>query len=431
MVQSRCPPVPDPPIYNCMYSAGYWGTGSVDDLSPGMLVASNSSDSLLAITLANASDLAVLVTTPVPQLLSFDMTTFGARASCQSVTPSCTTVGNVTCPGFPKSFVVVNYGSGGTTNIDPGEGRVYIQTSNCDNCSHIISSDALDGSPDTYNANSRNMYSIWLQFEWRSSGDISMGSSKMSDAVFASSDSNLANMLTNCTLSFYNVTLSYRNGTYTSTDEVLSNTGLSEGLAGPTRLGHYATRLIANIEGRAFSDNSSDSVMAFLSQDLARLAIGSAAVITNETQPALRQSVLREQVLGRYPFWPVVLFLALLYMYAAIALFLILGTSLVSRGSRVQANGYGTEGKSISELELVQLRLTSPLAMAAALFPPSIPAAERVELSLQTTALDLFDEGHGEQRLRVGSRGGDDDDRALYGVWRSALHKKEYSNPDI
>lgn len=93
-----------------MYGAGTWGDG-VKSLTPGMLVTSNSSQSLQAITLANASDLAVLVDPSVSQNTAFRMTTFGARASCQSVNPFCSTAEgtyNGTCAGFPPSFPPVN-----------------------------------------------------------------------------------------------------------------------------------------------------------------------------------------------------------------------------------------------------------------------------------------------------------------------------------
>lgn len=60
-------------------------------------------------------------------------------------------------------------------------------------------------------------------------------------------------MLTNYTLSFYNGTLKYRQGEYAIIEETLSNSSLSEGLTEPTRHGHVTSRLIANIEGFAFS----------------------------------------------------------------------------------------------------------------------------------------------------------------------------------
>lgn len=438
ITQTACPPYSDAIsyMYICLFGAGYWAGGTIDSLTPGMLVTSNSSDTLQTITLSDASELAVLVPTSVPQLLAFNMTTFGARASCQSITPLCSNAANsssssVICAGFPLSFVPYDYtGASGPSNIPSipsGQSALFLQTSNCNGCDHISSSDFMDANLDMLNNPPINSYSIWMEFVWMSDGDVPMTSSKASNAIVAPQGNNVAAMLTNCSLSFYNVSLSYFNGSYSLEDEALSNTGLSDGLAGPTRLGHYASRLVADVEGRAFNDSDSSSVMAFLSQDLARLALGSAAYITNETAPALSQFEINDRILGQYPIVPVFIYIALMYAYTIIALIILLQTLVVSKDVTIQVPFSGpnsvddnNETKEVSALELIQLRLTSPLSSVAAMFPPDKTESRKAKLSTETTLLNMFDEHPGEERLVVGLRTTDSCLREpkLFGVWR-------------
>lgn len=396
-----------------------------------MLASSNSSNALQTITINNASDLAVLVVPSVPQLLSFEMGTFGARASCQSVTPSCkvdTSSGAVSCEGFPSTFVAFNYSGDKPSGVGSGQSALYIQTSNCDGCDHIRADTALD-SPEITTLSSTqlpiNLYSIWLEFIWVIDGDdIAFTSAKASDAITYGGDGTMAVMLTNCSLSFYNVTLAYYNGSYAVVDETLSNTGLSDGLAGPTRLGHYSSRLIANVEGHAFNDSSSSSVMAFLSQDLARLALGSAAVITNETAPTTSpQYQIGDRILGRYPVWPIIIFLALLYSYSAMALIILIQATIFSRATmiRVPSRRDDEETGWVSALDLTQLRLTSPLSLAATLFASDRSEIQGAELSMRASSLDMFDERPDEERLIVGIGGGNrdlDTEWKPFGVWK-------------
>lgn len=431
--QSKCLPYPDDfetSIFPCLYGPGTWASG-ITSIKPGMLAAANASSELRPITLANASDLAVLVRPNIPQALSFRMTTFGARASCESVNHLCDLISaNITCNGFPSTFPPAS--DQFTTGINQGDSKLWIQSSNCawdnSNCSHIDASKMTDdGVSLSRNQAPTNAYSLWLQFLWESEGDIGFGEGpEGNDAV--NSYSNMATMLTNCTLSFYNVTLDYSNGNYSRVEEELTNTGLSDGLAGPTRLGHYATHLLSNVQGHAFSDNSTREVMAYLEQDLARLALASAAWITNLTTPTTMQATLSNAIVGRYPFWPVAIFIALLYSHAALALFVFLATALFTRTELVRVRG---ERGAVSALELVQVRLTDPLAAVAARFPQQRPALSIAALSARTTAIDIFGERPGEERLRVGVHSDPVERSEVFGVWRkTSEHSKTSASGD-
>lgn len=269
-----------------------------------------------------------------------------------------------------------------------------------------------------------------------SDGDDPVYTAKASNALLMPQDSNTAVMFTNCSLAFYNVTLTYLNGSYSVVNEVLSNTGLSDGLAAPTRLGHYLSRLVANVEGRVFNDNNSDSVMAFLSQDFARLALGSAATITNETVPSVSTVYqISDQILGRYPVWPIFIFLALLYIYSAAALIILIQATIFSRDTILQipyvARKEGEKERQVSALELTQLRLTSPLSLAATLYASDRSEMRRAELSMKTSLLDVFDERPGEERLTVGFADGEKDLETQwrsFGVWKRHGRQSESSD---
>lgn len=393
----------------CLMFPGGWGKG-VDSKVPGMLVRANNSDTLQTITLADSNDLAILVKPNITHSLAFRAKSFGARASCQPVNHLCH--GPMNCTGFPWTYPPYNGTFGVDSETTEGGSKLFLQSSNCawnnTECRHIpsdaITSEAVALSE--YLPPPINSYNFWMQFLWQADGDteFGIGAGAVSGAV--TKFQNFATMLTNCTLKFYNVTIDYNNGKYFLVDEELSNVGLSDGLAAPTRIGHLASSLISNIEGRAFSDNSSDSLMAFLEQDFARLALGSAAYITNVTSDTLMQSFVGSTVVGRYPFWPVFIFLVLLYMHACLALFLFLQTALTMQTESLSlstASGHEIENRrQVSMLELAQLRLRGPLPLVASLFPPRHPDASQAALSIETSELDMFCEKPNDERVRAG-----------------------------
>lgn len=411
---------------------GGWGSGVASKV-PGMLVRANNSNTLQAITLADFDDMAVLVKPNITHSLAFRAKSFGASAQCQSVNHLCDT--RLNCTGFPSSYPPFN----GTWRVDSpiqrGDSKLFIQSSNCGwnstetgalSCSHIPAEDiALDGaSLSQFRPPPVNSYNLWMQFLWQSEGDTEFGTGAGAISGAVTKFQNYATMLTNCTLEFYNVTIDYNNGKYLLVDKELSNTGLSDGLAGPTRLGHFASYLISNIEGHAFTDNSTDELMAFLEQDLARLSLGSAAFITNINSDTLMQSVLGSTIVGRYPFWPVFIFLALLYMHATLALVLFLQTAVTMQTECLSlSEGDGptdSDKKQVSMLELAQMRLRGPLPLVAALFPPSRPDVSQAALSIETTELDLFCEKPTDERVRAGLQSDEANSSLRFRVFRKS-----------
>ncbi|KAK7689467.1 hypothetical protein QCA50_007259 [Cerrena zonata] len=451
--QVLCPPYPDPwydAVFPCLITPGGWGNG-VASKAPGMLARANNSDSLQTITLADADDLAILVKPNVLQSLNFRATSFGARAECQSVNPLCDPQSMINCTGFPPTFPPYNGSDSVSASplVREGDSGLFIQSSNCgwnvseEACPHIsserITTDAINLNPLSPPINAYNM---WMQFVWEAEGDqgYGVGAGETSGAV--TSYLNVATMLTNCTLRFYNVTIDHSNGSYSLHNEVLSNVGLSDGLAGPSRLGHFASYLVSNIEGRVFTDNSTEELMAFLQQDLARLALGSAAVITNVTSDTLMQSISGSKIVGRYPLWPIFVFLVLVYLYTALALVLFFLTSLTMQTESLvlaqdtdvpgMHDGKGQDRK-VSLLELTQMRLRGPLPLVASLFPPHRPVVNREALSIETNVLDMFCEKANHEPVQVGLYSDNVDASLRFRIRRSSftgMDSSDSSNQD-
>ncbi len=139
VAQNSC--LPYPPDWRtatnqCGFQSGGW---ILDGIEQGKLVSSNISTDLRAITLADADEMAVLVSPNISQSLSFTMFTFGARATCQSLNTKCggnSSFSIIDCtpigiPGFPP--VLANNPIGGVPN-SPGSGTAYLLTATCDGC---------------------------------------------------------------------------------------------------------------------------------------------------------------------------------------------------------------------------------------------------------------------------------------------------------
>lgn len=395
---------------HCLWQPEHW----LGDVPTGMQVNTNSSDKFQTITLADADDLAVLVYPNVAQNLQFSTTTFGARASCQSLNkvcqgdqysgakPNCSAIG---LNNFPVADEFNQF------NVAKGGSFAYMLTADCPTCNYTLQ-DLFDNFNVTQEPT--NPFSILIQFFWVSDGETRQWTN-VSDAVSVWSD--VGSSLANCSLTFYNVSLSYYNGSYIRDAEEPSNTGLADGLAGPTRLSHYANHLLANYEGHVFSETNSTTLMNFLQADLARLALGSSASITNITVDTTSQSTLRQTLVGRYPIVPSVIFILLLYLYAAVALTIFIWTALFTREYAIRDPA---TRRPVSILELTHLRLTDPVALLATAFPSRNPAANRAVLSLQTEAMDMFDERQlgADSRIRVGVHPSEVDGTSVFGIWR-------------
>ncbi|KAI0083784.1 hypothetical protein BDY19DRAFT_975585 [Irpex rosettiformis] len=429
--QNACSPYPTDPeqylerIYPCLYGAGSWANLTVK--TTGMTIAANASTDVKAITLADAEDLAVLVPSRTDPNILFSAPSFGARASCQSLNSLCggdSTTGSeapLNCSSFSNTFPPIR-DTKTSMSLNAGESKLFVLSSNCDNCTHVDAANILSTEEvDTLEPSIRphNSYNLWMEFVWMDDSDQPFGRSPPgNDAVW--NTESWGYMLVNCSLSFYNVTLSSSKGEYFLEQEMLTDPGISDGFAAPTRLAHFSSQLIANVQGPALTLNTTDRAMAALSQDLARLAIGSAGALANLRVDTIKQESINEILVGWYPIAPIIVFLVLLYGYATLALGIFIRILFFTRSSTIHIPN---SSKSVSAMELAAMRLTNPLTLVAALFLPEFQADPL--MSVETNVLKSFkDNWDPESRLRVGLQVDED----AFGVWSSAVKRPGYSS---
>ncbi|TFY75000.1 hypothetical protein EWM64_g9014 [Hericium alpestre] len=426
VAQNRCEPFVPPTRLNefkypCLIqpTRGSWGYG-IQALTPGMQVMSNSSSTLQTITLADENDLAVFVDPSAPANISFVATSFGARTTCESVNHLCTDPNdmNVTCTGFPPTFPPVNVSAPDTAiGMGPGMSQLAVLSSGCDGCNHLSSSNYSTGQV-SYNSTGpfpENNYSLWLTLLWEGQGSVTFdgGSDDPNRDVAYTVFATRAYILANCTMQFFNVTLGYENGAYRLLNAELSNSGLSDGLAGPTRAGLYDSRLLDDVQGIAFSGNSTADVMAYLNQDLARLALGSAAYVTDLKGPTLTQSRLGQRILGRYPVAPALVYIIVLWSNAVFPLVV----AAVAMASRTTYVGVPGRGRAVTALELAKVRLTRPAALVAELFWWSKDGEyHRAKASASADVAGMFEEQRTEGRVKIGLHERVDG-QTVFGVW--------------
>lgn len=379
---------------NCLWNpSGFWQGG----LDENLLTLANQSTGWQGITVGNSSGMGVIVKPNIPQNIAFRIASFGARASCQSLNPQCdlSEVGNISCSGFPPTFPPAHTTSLITqAGFTISECGMYFLTATCPTCDHIgpgnITASTFSSKPNT-----TTTYSLWLQSVCDEiSGQYLSGYIGYNTAM--STYGGGAMMLANCSVTFYNVTLDYRNGSYSLVDEEVTNTGQSDAMSVPLRMGIISTPLVSAIEGTAFRARSADDVMSALSENLARLAAASAQVAVQADQPTMSQSELISCIVGRYPFWPVIIILILLFLYAGFALFLCVVTAFA------QTEMIEVIGKEVpvAALDLAVLRLTDHVAIAAELFPEK-DDGKRAESSMQMDAMEMHREDR-EPLLRLG-----------------------------
>ncbi|KAK7689541.1 hypothetical protein QCA50_007333 [Cerrena zonata] len=431
--QNTCYPYPDVWVtagLPCLLFPGKvpnWNDG-IPTRAPGMAVASNVSDDLQVITLADANDLAVLVRPNIPQSHVFRGTSFGARASCESVTQKCDRETLVSCDGFtPDQFPPIS--ALHWDPEDPGKAEVVIQSANCAPdvvCEHVNSTEWSEFAFPNTTWPPVNRYNLWMQFIWHAEEHIDWGTVPSGNQAIWTSGSR-ASILTNCTLQFFNVTLDYSGGRYSLVDQSLSNVGLADGLAGPTRLGHFNPQLVSDVSSRAFLDNSTEEFLAFLNQDLARLALASTAIITNVSTDTLSHSILSSVNVARYPLAPVVTLLTLLYLYATAILLIYGAIGLWDRSGMVGVSG-DPDKNTVRTLALTHLWLTSVLPVVSRVFPPELPDSEVTALSIRTNEIDMFGEDSENQtrhgRLQPGV------DFTANGGQVFAIHKRKRASSE-
>ncbi|KAK0213714.1 hypothetical protein IW262DRAFT_1301181 [Armillaria fumosa] len=146
---------------------------------------------------------------------------------------------------------------------------------------------------------------------------------------------------------------------------------------------------------RNFLTLSTETFNTDLSRNISFGAIGLASPIF-ERDISTSGNYIAMRSASRYPLAPLVAVLATLYTYAFLALAVTVSSVMLSSREVIVTKNGGKEHR-ITAIELVQLRLTNPLASIAERF--SDPA--RPELLLESSAVDMFHEHPDAEKLGV------------------------------
>ncbi|KAG8684709.1 hypothetical protein FRC09_015218, partial [Ceratobasidium sp. 395] len=425
--ESRCAPSYYSPNGRtiCLTSDDAWAYEPSERLyiPMGQAIIANYSSDRKAITLADEQDLAIVVPLTIDRLATFKAPSFGALAQCESITAQCVPVNGV-----------LNCSSLGITAIptDP----------------NVIGSVALVSPYDKWNGTMfkfgnhkygpaacclTNPVQSLLQLRWSSqiNGPVDLPNSAAYGGLTP-----LIDIYAKCNLTFYNLTVAYdgraSDGKFWSVvpgSKQLSTEAFASTLAGPFSWQLIMDTLTANIKSRATLSNTNEQVMAALNQELSRLALGfvSDSFIFTDASDV---QIFRPTILGQYPLFPLLSFVALLFIYGLIALVVFitsfgLKTDTILVPPSLRDNASRNNGE-VPVLEVAQLRLLSPLPLVAQVFsePPHAstqPNPRRADAkSVAIDEMELFDERK-YGRLRLGLE--DDALRPRYGVWeRKATH---------
>jgi hypothetical protein len=408
----------------------------------GLRIAANDTSAPFSVlTLNNASDLAIVVVPSSADLLltagSDSMPSFGVKAQCSSLTPTCSAVSQAQCPGYPQVALALG---GNTTARASASASTHASSTSA---THATAASAVPVSQPTTSLVATgpagaNPQSVRVQLQWAPNAMVRPANPA---AIQTSSGDILA--WAACNLTFYNLTLRHEEGNY----GVIGNPVLAESNFATIMQGGLLSQvgnlqLLSNLQACFFfpshvsphlmpsllqatmlAQSNVSSAVAAMNQELGRLTLALfAGTLEPSASPtaAQRTSISPHPVLlGRYPLPPVVVYLLLLYAYALTAAGIYLAAARV-RSALFRAPGY----KQTSAVQLAQLRLADPLALVAALYPSS-----HLEASSEADdARDLFLEDSTTPRLAMGTEGQAQDAftsprgaaRSVFGVYRRA-----------
>ncbi|KAK0213707.1 hypothetical protein IW262DRAFT_1411075 [Armillaria fumosa] len=232
----------------------------------------------------------------------------------------------------------------------------------------------------------------------------------MDDAIFPADDSPgwyrlsygaLYGYMSTCNVTAYNVSLSYStldgNNRYAfASPPVLSNFNTTTALFtafNPFYQTNILDYLIYTL--KSSSTLSTEAFNTVLSRNMSYAAMGIASPLFERDVSTSGNAIVMRSA-SRYPFAPLSAVLAILYTYAFLVLAVTVSSVMLSSREVIVTKNGGKEHR-ITAIELVQLRLTNPLASIAERF--SDPA--RPELLLESSAVDMFHEHPDAEKLGV------------------------------
>ncbi|KZT53797.1 hypothetical protein CALCODRAFT_519802 [Calocera cornea HHB12733] len=412
--ESLCPDGPIDPFFQwpCLVRPSAWADNTPNRYLQlnSFLISANSSllsdDFVLPSvqTLAEADNMAVVVPKQILGNYSFTAPSFGVRAACSAFTSKCSrsdgqnilSIGNCSNAGYPQLPVLTSADATAAPNW-PDNGLLLAHVGNLSMIGLLGGSD-LPQVTDSSTIPYPNPVPLTLQLAWSTFTASSVDGTfpPSCDAIGPWQSSNIIDGLvvfSACNLTWYNITLQQSDGIYTLLDEELSDPAFASVLWSPL-LYQYATPHLENyLQSIALTQNNSDTLMRILEDELARQAMSMAAS-TFQPVDTLDQAIVGSKLLGRYPLAPVITMFVLIA--SSTIIFSVLAVWIVASSSSpvVQTTTEGDERPTM--LELTQLRLTTPLALAAQLF------AENPESSFKPGFVEMFEAEETDAAVGIG-----------------------------
>ncbi|KAK0213717.1 hypothetical protein IW262DRAFT_1467068 [Armillaria fumosa] len=384
-----------------IYDTKYYGYSSCasntsDDsemIDEGLAVIGNSSSTSRSVMVDN---MAILVPSTMPDNVdNLTFSSFGLVAECQPVVDCMvdhavlydfSDSSGLHCPSFNPPY----YCNGTTGDCVSGI-DMFNLTDN------VLLNTSFPGSYPLYSI--LNPYGVHFYAYW-DTGEV----------VFPADDSPgwydlgygpLYGYVSTCNVTAYNVSLSYStldgsNGYAFASPPALSDFNTTTALF--TAFGSlYTTNLVEYLiyTLKTSSTLSADAFSTVLSRSMSYAAMAIASplferdVSTDGIYITLRSA-------SRYPLAPLAAVLAILYTYAFLALAITVSSVMVLSREIVVRKSCGKEHR-ITAIELVQLRLTNPLASIAERFVDPV----QPELLLESSAVDMFHEYPHAEKLGV------------------------------
>ncbi|CAE6368080.1 unnamed protein product [Rhizoctonia solani] len=360
----------------CTSEGGNWAKDYPELPVAGFEVISNFSLEKNVVTLRDNDDLSIIVPArDFPHNL-FTAKTFGVKADC-TVLPVVSSTSRSSCETVGSMLDCSNSG----INIIPTANNALDLDNVVFTYSYYNWSDpaysgnrsSVQQTPKPHRKPSNPTHSL-IQLGWDMTSAFD-SKKPPNQAIFTIPDNDLkVRMFASCSITAFNVTAQYNGsaeaGKYWKLapgGKVLSSPSFADIILDAHNHNAATDHIAMNTKSRAMMDNSLEDIPACLGQEVSRLALGMVAGLFDLAESD-DVRVHTPIIVGRYMLAPLFTFVLLLLIYGfmALAVFFMAfnmrsGTIVVPRDLRAPESVDQEKSKTVSILELVQFRLSSPI----------------------------------------------------------------------
>lgn len=279
-----------------------------------------------------------------------------------------------------------------------------------------------------------NPFQFLFLFKMDSTGDIppSTNDPTSPDAWFSPNGPfRNPSILTACDVSVNQVEFTWRNGSYTVDNSAYASGFVAGAVFGPTIQTVAASNLLGQVELLSLTAPTISAFEIGLSNLLANGMIARASGLLMPAD-TIAAATFDSLLITQYPIMPLFILLLLLYVYAILAISLMIA-AMLTRSSHLTVQHSSGGPQKVSMLALTQRAIVSPLGVIAALFDGSLTAhhaASRAHASaaLDDTALFEVSEQISADPPRVfAGLGGGDGEQPAFGLWLDRQEEKRYT----